>query len=235
MVPWQLRISGISGLCMHHVVSWHVSEGSSTLGISMRNHPAIGYPHDYGNPSSQPLGTSSSSRGKVLAGHTEESLSAAFFRLISYKLMTFSPARHPNLGAWFIVNCWDKTKRDLFEKDDVFLRSCWSNQCGILISDSWHNWYAWNSWADASEVSNSDVSTRYRPCESEVDEEYRQWATWEKRPSIDLHGWSVSCLLLGFLPFGPPFDHQFARFWAQRLIFHQSYMVFSSWFWFVSK
>lgn len=66
--------------------------------------------------------------GKVLAGHTEESLSAAFFRLISYKLVAFSP------------------------------------------------------------VSNSDVSTRYRPCESEVDEEYRQWVEdMAKKQSAMLH------------------------------------------------
>lgn len=66
--------------------------------------------------------------GKVLAGHTEESLSAAFFRLISYKLVTIPP------------------------------------------------------------VSNSDVSTRYRPCESEVDEEYRQWVEdMAKKQSAMLH------------------------------------------------
>eukprot|EP00913_Durusdinium_trenchii_P007721 g7251.t1 len=53
--------------------------------------------------------------GKVLKGHTEESLSSAFYRLISYKLVNFIP------------------------------------------------------------VSSSDVSSRYRPCESQVDEEYRQW------------------------------------------------------------
>ena len=35
-------------------------------------------------------------QGKVLAGHTEETLSAAFFRLISYKLITFLPT-----APWF--------------------------------------------------------------------------------------------------------------------------------------
>ena len=71
--------------------------------------------------------------GKVLAGHTEETLSAAFFRLISYKLITFLPT----------------------------------------VSNA---------------IAAGDISTRYRPCESEVDEEYRQWvADLEKTQSSILN------------------------------------------------
>jgi len=71
--------------------------------------------------------------GKVLAGHTEETLSAAFFRLISYKLISFLPT----------------------------------------VSNA---------------IAAGDISTRYRPCESEVDEEYRQWvADLEKTKSSILN------------------------------------------------
>ena len=240
MVPWQLRISGISGLCMHHVVSWHVSEGSSTLGISMRNHPAIGYPHDYGNPSSQQLGSWAPvpvAEARCWRGTRRSPWAPPSSGSSVTSWWPFPQLGIPILGLDLCGKLLGQNKTGAFWKRRCFFAKLLKQPMRYF-----------NQWLLACRIGMpGTVGPTLLRCPTVMSQHATApaRAKWmrnigngrlglQKRPSIDLHGWSVSCLLLGFLP-GPPRPSVCQILGTTVDLSSESKWVFSSWFWFVSK